>query len=154
MAVLKEYVCAAHGPFEAMVSADEMGKCPKGCSKRFVKREFRTAPAVRNVVTGRMDGLQRDLAHQFGLSDLKVGKDDGKSVMQNLRDKEDFSVKWADVPGHMAPGWSQRNEKAAAVAPQATYGMQGGNALVGASTPKQIPTEIVGKSSLTLKDFK
>jgi hypothetical protein len=149
MAVLKEYVCAAHGPFEAFVKSDEMGVCPKGCSKRFVKREFRTAPAIKNVVTGTLDGHQRALAHQFGLGDLKVGKDDGKSVMQNLREKEDFSPKWHDVPGRMAPGWSQRGEKPAPVAPQAAFGMQGGNALVGSNTPKQIPTEVVGRHKAT-----
>jgi len=145
MAILKEYTCAAHGPFEALVKQDETPKCPKGCSKRFVKREIRTAPAARSVVTGRMDTLQRDVAHDFGLSNLKVGRDDGKSVIQNLRSETDFSPRWLDTP-RPAPGWSQRGEKPSAL-PVSSMGMQPDNVLSSISAPKQIPTNIVGKYS-------
>jgi len=144
MGILKEYVCAAHGPFEDIVNGDEMGKCPKGCSRRFVKREIRTAPAAGSVVTGRMDNLQRDLAHDFGLSDLKTNAKDGTSVMQNLRRGEDFSPRWVDTPNKMAPGWSQRGEKPSTL-PVQSFGMEAGNALAGAATPKNIPTNIVGR---------
>lgn len=141
MAILKEFTCAAHGPFEEFVSQDEIPMCPKGCSKRFVRREIRTAPATRGVVMGRLDGLQKDLAHDFGLSDIKSGRDDGKSVMQNLRSGTDFSPKWVDVPKPSA-GWSARGEKPAPVSVQ-SFGMEAGNALKGAPTPKQIPTKIM-----------
>lgn len=143
MAILKEWCCAAHGSFEAFVKQDEVPKCPKGCSKRFVKREFLTAPAAGTHKTHAIDGIQRDLAHDFGLSDLKVHKDSGTSVMQNLRSATDFSPKWVDVPGKMAPGWTQRGEKPAA-APVSSFGMQGGNALTGSTVPTKIPTNIVG----------
>lgn len=142
MAVLKEFVCQAHGAFEEFVQQDEVPKCPRGCSKRFVKREFRTAPAIRNVVTGRMDNIQKDLAHDFGLSDMKVNRDDGNSVMQNLRKGEDFNPKWVDLPRQNA-GWSQRGEKPAPINVQ-SLGMQAGNALQGAPLPKQVPTKIMG----------
>lgn len=142
MAILKEFTCKAHGAFEAFVKQDETPKCPRGCAKSFVKREFRTAPAVRNVVTGRMDGLQKDLAHDFGLSDMKVGRDDGNSVMQNLRSSEDFSPRWVGLP-NQAAGWSGRGEKPAPIDVK-SLGMQAGNALEGAPLPKQVPTKIMG----------
>ena len=145
MAILKEYTCAAHGPFEAMVKQDQTPKCPNGCSKRFGSREFRTAPAARSVVMGRMDGLQRDMAHDFGLSNIKVDKDNGKSVIQNLRSETDFSPRWIDTP-RPAPGWSSRGETPAAL-PVASMGMQAGNALSSMAAPKHIPTNIVGKYS-------
>ena len=137
MAVLKEFYCKAHGAFEEFVKNDRMPKCPKGCSPRFVSREFRTAPSIRGVSTGRMDGLQRELAHDFGLSDLKVGRDDGKSLMENLRSGSDFSTRWVDLPGKSAAG------EPAKVSAQ-NFGMMGGNALAGAALPKELPTKIQG----------
>jgi hypothetical protein len=163
MAVLKEWTCAAHGAFEASVSGDEVAKCPKGCPKRFVKREFRTAPAVGTVVKGRLDSLQRGLAHDFGLSDLKSGRDDGKSVMQNLgrdgkpkqrtgnmmqdlRSGEIMQPEWGGMElNHLKPGWSQRGEKPMAVTP-GKFGMKGGHAIADVGgVPKQLPAKIEGR---------
>lgn len=143
MAVLKEFRCKAHGPFEEFVRGDKMPACPHGCNPRFVKREFRTAPAIQGSATARMDGLQKGLAHDFGLSDLKAGRDDGKSVMENLRSGTDFSTRWVGLPNTMSPGWAQRGEKPASMNPTA-LGLASGNALTGASLPKQIPTNIQG----------
>jgi hypothetical protein len=101
MAILKEFACAAHGPFEAFVKQDEIAKCPKGCSTKFVVREIRTAVATQNVITGRLDSMQKDIAHSYGLRDIKVDKQDGSSVMENLRKGEkpsDFSPYWASNP--------------------------------------------------------
>ena len=137
MAVLKEFRCKAHGAFEEFVKNDETPGCPKGCSPRFVVREIRTAPAIRGVATGRMDNLQKELAHDFGLSDMKAGRDDGKSVMENLRSGTDFSTRWVDVPGKSAAG------KPSTVSAQ-NFGMMDGNALAGAALPKEIPTNIQG----------
>jgi hypothetical protein len=92
-----------------------------------------------------MDTLQRDVAHEFGLTNLKLGRDDGKIVIQNLRSETDFSPRWVDTP-RPAPGWSSRGETPAAL-PVASMGMQAGNALSSMATPKQIPTNIVGKYS-------
>jgi hypothetical protein len=137
MAVLKEFYCKAHGAFEEFVKSDRNPKCPKGCSPRFVTREFRTAPSIRGVATGRMDGLQREIAHDFGLSDLKVGRDDGKSLMENLRSGTDFSTRWVDVPGKSAAGQPTQ------ISAQ-NFGMMDGNALAGAALPKELPTKIQG----------
>lgn len=101
MAILKEFTCKAHGSFEVWVQQDETPKCPKGCSKRFVSREFLTPPSVNGVVVGTLDQMQKEIASSFNLSNLKVSEKDGTSVMQNLRSgtkKEDFSPFWASDP--------------------------------------------------------
>lgn len=128
MAVLKEFACKAHGPFEEIVEQDVVPGCPHGCSSRFVVREFRTAPAARNVVTGKMDALQRDIASDFGLRDIKVDKQGGQSVMQNLQSGQDFSPRWVDVPNKLKSGDFA-----------SSLGMTGGNALQGTSLPKPTP---------------
>jgi hypothetical protein len=143
MAVLKEFRCKAHGAFETFVKQDAIPRCPNGCPARFVVREFRTAPAIRGVATGRLDSLQKDLALDYGLPDIKVGKDDGNSVMQNLRSETDFSPKWLDLPNKPAPGWTQRGEKPTAFSPKA-LGLMDGNSLSSAQLPKQLPTKIEG----------
>jgi len=97
MAVLKEFICAAHGEFEEFVNGDETPYCPHGCSPRFVNREIRTVVASRSNSTDRMDHLIDGIAKEHRLSDIKVGKDDGQSVMQNLRRGEkasDFGAYW------------------------------------------------------------
>jgi hypothetical protein len=149
MMPLKEFRCAAHGPFEALCKTDEvLAPCPRGCSLRFVKQEVRTAPSFHGGKTARQDAIQKDLATSYGLPDLKVDKDDGRSVMDRLRrdPSEDYSTRWADVPGKMAPGWSKRGEKPVTVNPTATFGMQGGNALAPSKLSTAIPTQIMGSA--------
>jgi hypothetical protein len=111
MAVLKEWSCAAHGEFEAYE-----GVCPYGCSSRFVKREIRTAPAIRHGKTNNTDNLTKQLAADFSLPDISTR--DGDSVMTNLRKKNWAEMKgqppsvWAGGVPHASPGWSQRGETA------------------------------------------
>ena len=143
MAVIKEFNCKAHGPFEEFVEQDVMPRCPHGCSPRFVVREIRSAPAARGVVVGTLDTLQRGIAHDFGLSDLKVKRDDPSSVIQNLRKGEDFSPKWVDVPNKMAPGWQGRGEKPSAIDVAKQFNVTPDNALARVAPPK-MQTNIVG----------
>lgn len=114
MAVLKEWSCAAHGEFEAFDAV-----CPFGCSARFVKREIRTAPAIRHTGTRNSDNLTQQLANDFNLTDLSTK--DGESVMTNMRKRQWANAQvpssWAAVP-HAADGWSQRGEAAAKFNPQ------------------------------------
>ena len=101
MAILKEFSCKAHGSFEAWVQQDETPKCPKGCSKRFVTREYLTPPSINGAVVGTLDQMQKDIAKDFNLSNLKVSEKDGTSVMENLRKGEkpqDFAPFWATNP--------------------------------------------------------
>ena len=97
MAVLKEFACKAHGPFEDYVSEGEIPGCPKGCSPRFVIREIRQPPKARGVVMGRLDEMQKDLAQTYGLTNLKADKEGGTSMMEELRKgekPEDFGAFW------------------------------------------------------------
>jgi hypothetical protein len=149
MMPLKEFRCAAHGPFEALVKLDETKTpCPRGCSTRFVKQEIRTAPSFHGGKTAVQDAMQKDLATSYGLPDLKVDKDDGRSVMDRLRrdTTDDYSTRWADVPGKMAPGWSKRGETPVSINPRATFGMQGGNELAPSKLSTAIPTQIMGRA--------
>ena len=87
---LKEYRCKAHGEFESYDAV-----CPHGCSKRFVVQEFRTAFKIGTRGAKVMDQTTKDLAGDFGLSDVRVDKDGG-SVMDALRkaDNADFRPRW------------------------------------------------------------
>lgn len=102
-APLKEYICAAHGEFESRT-----GKCPRGCSVRFVRQEFRTAPATRSGGGRAVDRELRNLATDYRLPDIRTS-DDGLSVMQNLRKNPSFAPSWGNVQ-HAAPGFSQRGD--------------------------------------------
>jgi hypothetical protein len=120
MSVMKEYVCAAHGAFEA-----RSPKCPRGCSARFVRQEFRTAPAVRSGGTHAIDRELRNLASDYRLPDIRTS-DDGQSVMQNLRKNPQFKPSWGNVD-HAAPGFSQRGD--AKTFNPASMGVQGANVI-------------------------
>jgi hypothetical protein len=124
VAILKEYVCAGHGEFEAFEPV-----CPQGCSGRFVRREIRTAPAIRHNGTRNADNISRQLADDFNLTDLS--SKDGDSVMSNLRKKDWTRVKrgeiapsaWVGGVPHASEGWAERGEKAPTFNP-ATVGLQ------------------------------
>jgi hypothetical protein len=142
MAILKEYRCKAHGAFEAMVNQGETPDCPRGCSARFVYREIRSAPAARTVISGTLDRLQREIAHDFGLSDIKAGRDDGKSVMDNIKRGAQQAPAWLELPGHLRPGWSGRKE---APEPVTVTGFNADNSIKRTQPPKNLPTNVVGR---------
>jgi hypothetical protein len=121
MAITREWRCAAHGEFE-----NASGRCPRGCSKRFVVQEFRTAPAIKSGLTKHRDGTVQSLADSYGMSDIANGKD-GESVMQTLRKRPNFAPTWGQVD-HAKPGWSSRGESAKTVSP-AAYGAPAENRL-------------------------
>jgi hypothetical protein len=103
MPILREYVCAAHGEFEAAEP-----ECPHGCSSRFVRQEFRTAPAYRSGGTARIDGELKGLAKDYGMSDIPSVRE-GESVMGNLRKNPSHAPSWGNVE-HAAPGFSERGD--------------------------------------------
>jgi hypothetical protein len=120
-APLKEFVCAAHGPFEARDA-----KCPHGCSKRFVRQEFRTPVGTRSPGTKGLDREIRQLATDYRLPDIRTS-DNGQSVMQNLRKNPTHAPSWGNVE-HAAPGFSSRGEQAKTFNP-GSMGVQGSNAV-------------------------
>lgn len=119
MAIVKEFRCAAHGPFEATKP-----KCPRGCSARFVTQEIRTAPAFRSGSTRTADTELRNLAGTYGLSDIPSVQE-GESVMQQLRKKPNFAPTWGQVD-HAEAGWSQRDGEKPKTFQLAPHGVQPG----------------------------
>lgn len=65
MAVVKEYVCLAHGGFE---SDQENPECPHGCDT--VERAFFTPPALGSARTKNIDNTLQSLAKSHNLTDL------------------------------------------------------------------------------------
>jgi hypothetical protein len=115
MAIVKEYRCAAHGPFEST-----RPKCKYGCSPRFVTQEFRTAPAIKSAGTKHLDREIGNLARDYKLTDIRNGED-GESVMQTLRKNPQFAPTWGEVK-HAKPGFSQRPGEQAPVFSPASMG--------------------------------
>lgn len=109
MAILKEYRCMAHGPFEAFSSM-----CPRGCSARMVVREFRTAPNFQQKKTRVVDQHLRGIAKDFGLTDLKNDPKSGTSVMQELRKGRTDKSDWLQLD-HAKPGFSREKDAQAPV---------------------------------------
>lgn len=89
MGIRKEYVCFAHGPFEA-----DSPVCPEGCTTA-VERQFRTAPGIRSNRTRNIDSTLTALAKDFGLSDLS---NRNGSVAQSQRAPQDMRPTWGNVP--------------------------------------------------------
>jgi hypothetical protein len=109
MAALKEYRCAAHGPFE---NYDAL--CPHGCPRAFVKQEVRTAPAYQHKKTRFVDQQLRGIAQDAGLTNLKNDPKSGTSVMHELRKGAVQNSRWLGVQ-HAKPGFSQRKGETAPV---------------------------------------
>jgi hypothetical protein len=118
MSVNREYRCTAHDyEFE---STEEHPPCPYGCSPRFVQMEFRTPPSIRHLGTRNTDILQKQLASDYGLTDMRNDKD-GTSVMHSTRTasgglRKNFEphqqAKWAPNLFQPQHGWAQRGEEA------------------------------------------
>ncbi len=82
MAVTREYRCTFHDhEFE---SRKENPPCPFGCAPNAVVLEFRTPFAVKGNPTKITDALQRQLASDYNMTDMR-GDKDGTSVMSNTR---------------------------------------------------------------------
>jgi hypothetical protein len=139
MGVLHDYVCAAHGKFEAREP-----KCPHGCSKRFVKIEFNTSAGIVGAKTKSTDGLLKNLANDFKLPDIANSKD-GESVMAQLKKRkykkdEQPATIFAEVPGtREARGWTQREGEAAPKYDVRRTGAKPGIALKEGSLPPVRP---------------
>lgn len=133
MGVLKEFRCFAHDlEFD---SNEEHPACPSGCSPKFVVREFRTAPSIRSGGTRVMDVMQKQLAMDYNLTDMKNDKS-GTSVMSNTRtesggtrvvgDKPPTSAYWNPGLFPVREGWARRGEPEPRFNPAAAKIMDGG----------------------------
>jgi hypothetical protein len=63
---LNDYICQAHGIFRDSYT----GKCPHGCDKQFVEKIFLKAPGLKSGRTKNIDGTLRDLAADYGMTDM------------------------------------------------------------------------------------
>lgn len=93
MAVIKEYVCKAHGPFES-----RKPKCPYGCSGTMVEREFRTAPAMMGM-SRVVDKALQGTADSFGLTDMRHNSNG--SVLGGNQSQNPLAPRWG---GNMSVG--------------------------------------------------
>jgi hypothetical protein len=86
MSVTHDFECAAHGVFEARVKGGQIPRCPKGCSKQFVKLVRLCPPGVVGARTRTADKLLREAAAMQGLSDISTSPSrPGGSVAQRNR---------------------------------------------------------------------
>ncbi len=90
MAVIKEWCCAGHGPFEG---PDPV--CPHGCTT--VTQEFRTAPGGRSNKTRFTDSSLEAIAREYNLKDLSNRKG---SVMRSVAPvANDYQTRWEQFNG-------------------------------------------------------
>lgn len=117
MAVNREWRCIGHDL--AFESSEDQPRCPAGCSHKFVVQEFRTPPSIRSGGTRVMDTMQRQLASDYNLTDMKNDKD-GSSVMSSTRtesggtrvigDKPPTRAYWNPGLFPVRQGWAARGE--------------------------------------------
>jgi hypothetical protein len=116
MAINREWRCTFHEcEFE---SSDNPPHCPYGCDPVLVVMEFRTPPSTRSTGTRHADAWQRQLAEDYGLTDMR-GDKDGSSVMSNTRASsggarqigEQNKPYWDANRFPVKPGWVARNEE-------------------------------------------
>ena len=66
MAILKEYLCRAHGRFESRAKAP---RCPRGCDT--VQRAFYTAPGALSERSRGIDQNLQRIAADYGFTDMR-----------------------------------------------------------------------------------
>ena len=78
MAIVKEWVCYAHGDFDAPSLEDgSPPPCPHGCGSGMVERVFRTAPALQSAGYRGINATFESLAREHGLTDMNNSGRDG-----------------------------------------------------------------------------
>jgi hypothetical protein len=133
MAVTNDYLCAAHGPFEA-----QSDRCPHCKHNRFVKIQFLKAPAFTSAKTKNSDRVVKQLAMDYRMTDVKNDKDGG-SVMDAMRKGNRTP---AMAPGQVMQNYRQNPTRESAwlgSAPPTAFGGLGGNALSGVPMGKPRP---------------
>jgi hypothetical protein len=132
MAVLREFRCIAHDL--AFESLEEKPSCPSGCSPKFCVQEFRTPPSIRSGGTRVFDSMQKQLAADYNLTDMRNDKD-GSSVMSRTSTEsggtrvvgqQQSKAYWDASRFPVRPGWAQRGEPAPQVDTRQARIMDGG----------------------------
>lgn len=68
MAIIKEFLCPGHGPFES-----DKPICPRGCT--VAEREFRTAPAYHDGTHTKVDRLVRGEMDKMGITNIRSSRE-------------------------------------------------------------------------------
>lgn len=89
MPVTKEWECAAHGYFDATAPV-----CPHGCPDKFVRRVFLTPPAIGSEGTKRSDDTLKNLAADYGMTDIKNGQNGESVAMATPASSAPFKTQW------------------------------------------------------------
>jgi hypothetical protein len=102
---LFDYQCQAHG----IIRDSYTGKCPHGCDKAFVQKVFLKAPGLKSDRTKNIDSTVRDLAADYGLTNLNNQNGTSACVRPDWRKERerndligklgDTSGAWGQIPG-------------------------------------------------------
>lgn len=127
MATIKEWECAAHGPFES-----DKPECPRGCSGgQTIQRRFYSAPGLTGGRTKNIDRTLESLARDYGLTDMN-NHGGTTAAMPRPRIDPDFTPRWGQVaPGgtyQVGKGVVNADRGLGALASMAPFG-GGGNSL-------------------------
>ena len=132
MGVNREWRCIGHDL--AFESTEDKPLCPAGCSHKFVVQEFRTPVGIRSGGTRVADVMQRQLAQDYNLTDMRNDKD-GSSVMSSTRTesggtriigKPESNAYWNPALFPVQRGWAQRGDPTPVFNPKAAGLKDGG----------------------------
>ena len=140
--VIKEWRCLAHGHFEAV----EPAVCPKGgCTT--VERIFLTAPSIKNDNTKRADANLRQIALDFGLSDMRSAREGETTRIKTKQQREAEALqeklrhRFAVMPGK---GGTYNVETK-----QVVGGSSAGGALAALATHGAPPSDVMAQAKET-----
>lgn len=137
--VLHDYNCLAHGVFEGTEPT-----CPHGCKGTgFVSIIYLKAPAIGTQRTKNLDAITRNLANQFGLTEMDnrggqpVKRPDPMAAKRAEEYAEFIKQKFGDPWQSVAPGGVMQPDKtveggsasSGAIQHINTIGAQGGSAV-------------------------
>jgi len=124
--ILRDYKCQEHGFFEGFEPI-----CPEGCTD-YVLQVFLQAPGFKSEKSKSADRQLKQLASEFGMSDIKSTKE-GENQSGYLTRNNKFTEKeYADAEKYATPKkrGRPRKGKAAAETPQAPQEARAGDAAI------------------------
>jgi hypothetical protein len=104
MAVLREWACLEHGPFEGSHAI-----CPAlGCDSRAVSQEFRTPVGIRSGLTKRTDAGIRKSVDMYGLGNVRSAREGEASYGGDKGKELGMEVLWGnDVQKKMGRSFAE-----------------------------------------------
>ncbi len=138
---LHDYVCLAHGNFDAMVKdVENLPPCPHGCSGAMVRRAFIKAPGLISARTTASDSALSSIADQHHLTNMD-NQNGASSVLRTngSQETQEASMRRQFMDTATKPSALGDN----VVSSLGSMGFQGGNSLKELASsltqPKAIP---------------